>query len=198
MKRFLSVGISAYLAVALFGQEYELGSKVGDFGMFDLQGKLVQFSALKGDVTVLLFIATKCPISNDYNERMKAVFTAYAPKGVMFVVINSNYSEPPAEVAAHAARHGFPFKVYKDNNNIVADLFGAQVTPEAFVLDRTGTIRYHGYVDDSRDPANIKVRGLRSALDAVLAGTPVAKAETKAFGCAIKRVKLGIPLQRFR
>jgi peroxiredoxin len=189
MKRLLWLGLALSLAGALFGQQFKLGSKVTDFAIFDLKGNPVEVSTLKGDITVLMFIATKCPISNDYNERMNAVYNDYASKGVKFVAINPNRSEPAAEVAEHAASNGFPFKVYKDNDNVVADRFGAQVTPEVFVLDKASTIRYHGYIDNSRNPANIKVKGLRMALDAMLAGNSVARAETKAFGCTIKRVR---------
>jgi peroxiredoxin len=189
MRHFLWLGLAACFSMALFGQEFKLGSKVGDFTIYDLQDNVVQFSSLKGDTTVIMFIATKCPISNDYNDRMKAVYNDYVSKGVKFVVINSNHSEPAEEVKEHSTQHNFPFKVYKDKDNVVADRFGAQVTPETFVLDSSGTIRYHGYIDDSRNPANIKTQGLRMALDSVLAGNPVEKAETKAFGCTIKRVK---------
>lgn len=186
--KHLLLGISV-LSASLFGQEFKLGSKVPDFALQDTQGNTVQAAKLMGDVTVIMFIATKCPISNDYNERMKAVYNDYAAKGVKFIAINSNHIEPAAEVEEHAAAHKFPFKVYKDNDNVVADRFGAQVTPEVFVLDKTRTIRYHGYIDDSRDASKITTQGLRLALDAVLAGKPVEKAETKAFGCTIKRAK---------
>ncbi len=189
MRRILLLAVCAFLATASWGQEFKLGSTVGDFALQTLEGNSVQLSALKGDVTVLMFIATKCPISNDYNERMNAVHGDYASKGVKFIAINSNNTEPASEVREHASANGFPFKVYKDANNVVADRFGAQVTPEIFVLDKSGTIRYHGYIDDSRNAGNIKFRGLRAALDAVLAGKSVERAETKAFGCTIKRVK---------
>lgn len=189
MKRLLWLGITASLAVSVFAQEFKLGSKVSDFTVQDLKGNPVQFSSLKGDTTVIMFIATKCPISNDYNERMNAVYNDYASKGVKFVGINSNHSEPAEEVKQHRAANGFSFKVYKDENNAVADRFGAQVTPEVFLLDKNGTIKYHGYIDDSRKPEGIQYQGLRKALDAVLAGQPVERAETKAFGCTIKRVK---------
>jgi peroxiredoxin len=117
------------------------------------------------------------------------LYTDYAPKGVKFVFINANRTEPAAEVARHAQEHGFPFQVYKDDDNVVADRFGASVTPEAFVLDRTGAIRYHGSVDDSQVIERVQTPRLRNALDAVLAGQPVGQPETKAFGCSIKRIK---------
>jgi peroxiredoxin len=177
------------LAASLFGQEFKLGTQVGDFTVSDLKGNPVQFSSLKGDVTVVAFIATRCPISNGYNDRMKALYQDYTPKGVKFIFINANNTESASEVEQHARKNGFPFAVYKDQGNVVADRFGAQVTPETFVIDKTGTIRYHGYIDDNLNLERVHDQGFRKAMDAILAGRPVEKAETKAFGCTIKRAR---------
>jgi hypothetical protein len=62
------------------------------------------------------------------------------------------------------------------------------VTPEVYVLDKDGMLRYHGRIDDSQDPTGVKSQDLRAALDAVLAGKPVPNPQTRAFGCTIKRV----------
>ena len=168
-------------------QEFKLGAPVTDFDINDLKGNTVKYSGLKGDTTVVVFISTQCPISNGYNDRMKSVYNDYATKGVRFIFINANSTEPAEEVRKHAESHGFPFPVYKDSNDTAADRFGAQVTPEAYVMDSAGVIQYHGYVDDSVTEARVHVRGLRMALDAVMAGKPVENAQTKAFGCTIKR-----------
>ncbi len=72
---------------------------------------------------------------------------------------------------------------------MVADRFGAEVTPESYVVDSSGIMRYHGQIDDSRNEPHIKKRTLSVALDAMLAGKPVPAQETKAFGCTIKRVR---------
>jgi peroxiredoxin len=180
---------AALLAAAVFGQEFKLGSKVSDFGLQDVSGAPVAFGKLKGQITLIGFIATQCPISNDYNGRMKALYADYHPKGVSFVFINSNNTEPAGEVAQHTRQNGFPFAVYKDDRNVVADRFGAEFTPEVLVLDSEGVIRYHGAIDDSRVEARIKARSLRKALDAMLAGQSPDPARTRAFGCTIKRVK---------
>jgi peroxiredoxin len=188
MKRIL--GTSFCLSLLLAGTlaaELRIGSTVQDFALKTVDGKDVKFSELAGDVTVVTFIATQCPISNDYNERMKSLYADYSGKGVKFVFINSNNTEPAAEVKQHAATHGFQFQVYKDPGNIVADQFGAQFTPEAYVI-KGGKLVYHGRIDDARK-GEIKDHSLRNALDAVLAGKAPAVAETKAFGCTIKRVK---------
>ena len=185
MKRLLLC--AAALAGAVFAQEFKLGSPVADFEFTDLKGSPATYSALKGGVTVVIFMSTQCPISNSYNERMKAVYTDYTGKGVHFIFLNANNSESAGDVEAHAKSHGFPFAVYKDRNNVAADMFGAQVTPETFVIDSTGVIRYRGSIDDSTNEVRVHNQGLRVALDQVLAGKPVVAAETKAFGCTIKR-----------
>jgi peroxiredoxin len=168
-------------------QEFSLGQPVTDFDVTSLNGEQVKYSTLKGDTTVVIFVSTACPISNGYNDRMKAIYNEYTARGVHFVFINANVNESAAEVAGHAKAHGFPFAVYKDPAGAAADLFGAQVTPETFVIDKNGVLRYHGYVDDSVQEARVHNQGLRQALDAVLAGKEPATAQTKAFGCTIKR-----------
>jgi peroxiredoxin len=163
-----------------------IGSDVPDFQLKSVQDEDVRYSSISGDVTVVMFIATQCPVSNDYNERMKALHADYSGKGVKFVFVNSNRAEDAAEVKAHAERNGFSFAVYKDPGNVVADTFGASVTPEAYLV-KAGKVVYHGRIDDAQK-GEIKERSLQQALDAVLKGEAPAKAETKAFGCTIKRV----------
>ena len=178
--------LTALLASA---QEFKLGSKVSDFNVLDLDGKTVSFSSLRGPITVVTFISTQCPVSNSYNERMNAVYKDYNAKGAKFIFVNANRTESASEVRDHAKRVGFAFPVYKDPDNVLADRFNAQVTPESYVIDSEGIIRYHGSIDDSQNESNVHTQRLRLALDAVLAGKPIETAETKAFGCSIKRVR---------
>lgn len=181
---FLSTSNTAALSPA------EIGKPAPSFTLKDVEGKEYSLNDfLSKKYTVVMFIATQCPISNDYNERMVALYKDYAPKEIAFVGINSNKQEDVEEIKEHAAKNGFTFPVLKDWNNVVADAYGAQVTPEVFVLDGNATVLYHGRIDDSRNPSKIKTHDLREALDALLAGKPVPRAETKAFGCTIKRVK---------
>lgn len=176
-------------AFALAAQEFKVGSRVSDFQVQDLDGKPAAFTALRGPITVVTFIATECPVSNAYNQRMIALSRDYASKDVRFIFVNANRTESASAVRQHAKSVGFPFPVYKDPNNVLADRFDAQVTPESYVIDAANVIRYHGAIDDSQNEARIRTRGLRLALDALLAGQPVAVSQTKAFGCTIKRVR---------
>lgn len=138
---------------------------------------------------VIMYIATRCPVSLDYDERMANLAKEYMPKGVMFLGINSNNIEPAPEVTEHAQKKGFIFPVLKDEGNKVADMYDAKVTPEVFVVDSNFVLRYHGRIDDSQNPQRVSQRDLKNALDAILAGREPAVKETRAFGCTIKRVQ---------
>jgi thiol-disulfide isomerase/thioredoxin len=186
----LRLGATLALATSLvFAQQMgKPGSKLDRFSLTDLDGAPVAMQTA-GKTTAVFFIATQCPISNDYNERMQALVNEYQSKGVTFVFVNSNDTEPAAEVKKHIVDNKFTFPVYKDHDNKFADLLHAEFTPEVFVFDKTGTVVYHGAIDDSRNAANITKRPLKDAFDAVLAGKAVATPEHKAFGCTIKRVK---------
>jgi peroxiredoxin len=188
MKPTIMAAVALFAGTAL-AQDFKLGSRIDDFTVQDLHGTSLKFSQLKGDVTAIVFISVQCPVSNAYNERMNALYKDYSAKGVHFIFLNANSTEPASAVAEHAQAHGFAFPVYKDNHNVVADRFDAQATPETFVIDRTGTVVYHGSIDDSQEPARIRNQWLRNALGSVLAGQHVQRAETKAFGCTIKRVR---------
>ncbi len=191
MKRWTAALLLMALGAAsgMSGQDFKPGSRVTDFSLKQLDGSPVQFSALKGNTSVLIFISVECPVSNSYNDRMNALYQDYAPKGVKFIAINANRTESAGAVMEHARKHNFQFTVYKDEGNIVADKFGATVTPEAYVIDSTGVIRYHGSIDDSMNLSRVTTQRLRLALDAVLAGKEPAQTETKAFGCSITRVR---------
>lgn len=186
----LGVVILLFQSNSAAGPAAEIGKPAPSFALKDVDGKEYRLSDfLSKKFTVIMFIATQCPISNDYNERMAALYDEYASKDIAFVGINSNKQEDIEEIKDHAAKNGFKFPVLKDWNNVVADAYGAQVTPEVFVLDGKATVLYHGRIDDSRNPSKIKTHDLREALDALLAGKAVPRPETKAFGCTIKRVK---------
>ena len=151
------------------------------------QAKSLPALAQGKKATVVMFISTRCPISNAYNERMTTLAKRYGAQGVSFVGIDSDQNEPKAEVASFTKQQSFPFPVLVDPGNKVSDAYSAHVTPETYVINAKGVLVYHGRIDNDVDISNAKTHELADALDATLAGQPVAKSQTKAFGCSIKR-----------
>ena len=189
----VALGFASSLAApAARAGALKIGAPAPDFTLpAASDGKPVALKGLlaKSKAVTVVFVATKCPVSNAYNTRMEALGKEYAAKGIPLVGINSNKTEPAAEVREHAEKHGLTFPVLKDDGNRIADAYGATHTPEVFVLDPKGNLLYHGRIDENQDdPQGVKSPDLRNALEAVLSGKPVPAAETKAFGCSIKRV----------
>jgi hypothetical protein len=165
---------------------FHLGAPVSNFSLRDMDGRLIDYSVLKGNVTAVIFFSTRCPMSNAFNFRRNSLYLDFSGR-VKFVMIDSNASEPLEEVRNYALAIGFDFPVYKDVDNTAADLFGVQVTTETFVMDSSDAVRYHGYMEDSPNPTRAKTKGLRLAIEAVLEGKTVALPETHALGCTIIR-----------
>ncbi len=175
----------ALLLRASFAQEPPRLS-VSDFVLTDMAGHPVRYSALKGNVTVVIFFSTRCPMSNAFNYRRNTLYLDFKSK-VNFIMIDSNSNESLAEVRDYARAVEFDFPVYRDTNHEAADRLGARITTDTFLLGSSGTILYHGYMEDSPNPTRAKNQALRLAIEAVLAGKPVPVPETRALGCAIRR-----------
>ncbi|RKU22157.1 hypothetical protein C6503_04110 [Candidatus Poribacteria bacterium] len=172
-------------------EKVKLDAVVKDFTLKDAEGTEFTLYKLSKEkpVTVVLFLATQCPIATDYAERIATLVKHYGEKNVQFIGINSNKQEKVAEILAYSKKHGFEFPVLKDPENKIADYFGARRTPEVFLLDAARVFRYAGAIDNSRkEPTK---HYLKDALDLVIAGKDIPKAlkKTRAIGCTIKRVR---------
>jgi len=166
-----------------------IGTLLDDFKLPDADGTEHSLKSLMGkNGAVVIFIATKCPVSNAYNDRMEKLAQDYKSKGINVIGINANNTEPSAEVKAHAAEKHLTFPILKDEGNKIADRLGATRTPEVYLLDASLKLVYHGRIDNSQKVEAITANDLRDALDEMLAGKPISKTGGAAFGCTIKRV----------
>jgi peroxiredoxin len=165
-----------------------IGATIKDFKLADTDGKDHWLSALKGkNGTVFIFISAQCPVVKAYNERMEKLAQDYKARGINVIGINPNATESVEQMKAHAADYKLTFQMLQDKGNKIADMLGAKVTPEAFVLDANNKLVFHGRIDNSKSGVNIESNDLRDALEAMLNGKPIANAEPAAFGCSIKR-----------
>ena len=143
--------------------------------------------------TVLVFVGTECPISNRYAPAIADLGRAYAAQGVRVVLVYSNAHTTAESASKHQAEYKLSdLPAVLDTDQTLADIVGATVTPQAFVLDAGRVVRYAGRIDNANADRGIArnapaTNDLRDALDATLAGNPVASANTRAVGCAIER-----------
>jgi peroxiredoxin len=167
-----------------------IGESAPTFDLPDTDGAIHR----PGDApaTVVMFTCNHCPYALAWHERIVDVARDYAGSGVKTLAINPNDTERYPRDAPQAMRarvqagefDGVPY--LRDESQQVARAYDAKTTPDVFVLDSEGVLRYRGAPDgDYEDPAQ-GAAWLRAALDAVLAGNAPDPAETEPVGCSIK------------
>lgn len=169
-----------------------IGQRIPDFVLPDSTGKEVALSDFNNAKSlVVVFLGTQCPIGNAYVPVLGNLQKQYADQGLQVVAINSNLTDDVDAVAKHVGDFKVAFPVLVDERQIVADLFGARRTPEAFVLDRRRHIRYRGRIDDrigySHKREKARRNDVEEAVKELLAGKDVSIAETEPAGCIITR-----------
>jgi peroxiredoxin len=182
-------------AVALFLLASASFAALPTLDLRDTHGAVHTNAEWSGAKAVLLFfVTTDCPVANGYVPEMNRIHDAYGPRGVRVYAVQSDTTIAEAAVAAYARdfRYGFPLLL--DPRQKLVQLAGATITPQAAILTPDGRVLYLGRIDNrvvdfGKQRQQATEADLREALDAVLAGKPVAHPFTKSIGCAINRVK---------
>ena len=169
-----------------------IGDPAPDFELPDTAGAGHSLSDSNGaPATVVVFTCNHCPYALAWHDRIADAARDYADRGVRFLAINPNDADryPGDSLEAmkeRVAQEDWPMPYLRDESQDVAHAYGAKTTPDVFVIDPAGRLRYRGAPDgDYGDPAR-RAEWLRGALDALLAGEEPALLETKPVGCSIK------------
>lgn len=175
-----------------------VGRGVAPFELSDYRGAKHSLDEYADkQAVVVVFLGTECPLAKLYGPRLAELAAEFEPHGVAFLGINANQQDTLAEIGHYARQAKIEFPILKDPGNRVADAFGAERTPEAFVLGPDRQVRYHGRIDDQYGVgyarAGAETRLLAVALEELLAGRPVTTAETEPVGCRIGRVERNVP-----
>ena len=139
-----------------------------------------------------VFTCNHCPYALAWHERTVAVARDYAARGVQVLAINPNDAERYPRDSLEAMRtrveagefEGVPY--LRDESQNVARDYDAKTTPDVFVLDAAGLLRYRGAPDADYEDPSLDAAYLRDALDAVLDGREPDPAQTPPVGCSIK------------
>jgi hypothetical protein len=180
--------LAACLAVA----SVSCGRSAAD-GVTDLDGRPVDPLAGPAAVTVLVFVATDCPISNRYVPELERLRARFEPAGVAFWLVYPTAEESPATIASHRREFGLTEPAVRDPRHALVRRSQVEVTPESAVFLRGGALAYHGRIDDRYvDFGEVRPeptrRELEGAIDAALAGHAAPPPAGHAVGCAIATV----------
>jgi peroxiredoxin len=172
-----------------------VGDPAPPFELPDTGGTVVRLDPGHA-ASVVVFTANGCPFARAWHDRIQAVTRDYADRGVQVLQIVSNddtdHPEDSAQaMAARVAAGDLAGPFLHDAEQSAARAYGTTATPEVFVVDRAGVVRYHGAPDGDHDDPARNASWLREALDDVLDGRDVARPITSPAGCSIKwRVEL--------
>ncbi len=180
----------------------EIGTEAPDFELNNaVDGGTVSLRDFEGDPALLvMFICNHCPYVQHIRPELGRLASDYRHKGLAVVAINSNSlathpQDGPDAMKALAVAEGWDFAFLFDETQVVAKRYRAACTPDFFLFDADRKLVYRGQLDDSRPGNGIPVTGvdLRAAIDAVLAGQPVAADQKPSLGCNIKWAAGGEP-----
>jgi peroxiredoxin len=199
----VALAIFALACVGVFGcaEEHSPSSSIPVTRTSAADGKSVRLLDLDGrpfdlwqagadKVTVAVFTRTDCPISNRYAPDIRQLYESVRPRGVEFYLIYVDPKETSESIRAHLKEYEYPCPALRDPEHTLAAATGATVTPEAVVFDRERKLVYRGRIDDRNvslgNSGSVAAKhDLADAIEATLAGQPVAEPETKAVGCYI-------------
>jgi hypothetical protein len=139
------------------------------------------------DATVLVFWSGACPCVRRYQDRVDALLDAYPPRRVRVIGVSSNAGETHADALRVARERQVRISIFRDEGGAVARSLGAHSTPTIVVLDRSGAIRYRGWLDNERLPGD---PGREAWLDKALVGLLDGEAfqsRSPTWGCTITR-----------
>ncbi len=170
-----------------------LGKRIENFQLADFRGKEFALDELKqSKAVVVAFVGVECPLVGHYASRLQQLADKFATSGVAIIAIDSNQQDSLTELAAFARKHKLEIPVLKDPGNKVADQFGAERTPEVFVLDSERRVVYYGRIDDQftygKQRSKAEQAYLTTALDQLLAGETIATPHAQSVGCHIGRI----------
>lgn len=140
---------------------------------------------------VVVFECNHCPYVVASVERINAMSAYCKEREIGFVGINSNdpvnYPADSFENMVKRAKKGMPYPYLHDPTQVTATAWGAERTPEFFLLDSKGVVVYHGRMDDNpRDPTQVTTSELKDSIDAMVSGIAPSVSSTESIGCSVK------------
>ena len=139
-------------------------------------------------VTVLVFFSTHCHCLDRHEGRLRALYSKYSPRGVQFLMIDSEVGGSRERDEREALARGYPFPILQDRGARLADSVGAEFATYSVVFDASGHVAYRGGIDSDEiilhDGATPY---LEDALADLVAGRRPRVPSGKTLGCTLEK-----------
>jgi len=179
-----------------------VGGRAPAFTAVDTRGASHSLAGYAGKWVVLEWFNHGCPYTKKHYVRVNGVGNSqamqqeYTKRGVIWLSVVSSgpgrqgyTSAKKADDMAHD-KGAAPTAIIRDTAGVLGQLYGARNTPQYAIIDPAGVLRYGGAIDDRNSASAKDIAGatnyVRAALDAGLAGRPIAVAQTQPYGCEVK------------
>jgi thiol-disulfide isomerase/thioredoxin len=177
----------------LRGGDHGVGRLAPNLKIRDLssRAKNLRQLASENQAVVIAMTSTSCPLSEKYFPRLLSLADEYAKQKVQFVLVNSVTTDKMPAMDRAKRRLGENGIYVFDKSGALANAMGAETTTDAILIDRDGTIVYHGAVDDQHrfgfsHPAP-RHHFLVDAIEALLADEDPGIEATTAPGSSLER-----------
>ena len=199
MKRvfFAAIAFAAFsFAFTKISDPLPIGAGIpkADLKLKDISGKEISLKdAKKKNGLLVMFSCNTCPWVIKNQSRTKEIANYALSQEIGVILLNSNEGQRDdadsfSEMKEYAANQGYKWYYAVDADNVLADEFGANRTPEVFLFNAEGKHVYHGAIDDNPgDAASVARKHLKMAIDETVAGKDVSVKESRSMGCQIKR-----------
>lgn len=156
-----------------------------------VHGELVTVDPSAATATVVIWTCNHCPYALAWHDRIQNAIRSYAGRDVQFFQINANDAAKNPVDGTEGMRQRidageFASPYLRDEEQSASKRWGARVTPDVFVLDSDGLLRYRGAPDDDYADEAQEAAHMRAAVDELLAGAPVSQPYVKPVGCGVK------------
>jgi hypothetical protein len=200
MKKILFVALPLMAVVILALKPIEGSLPIGsplpnaDLKMKSIHGKDVSFQdEMNKNGLLVMFSCNTCPVVRGYQPRTNEICKYAMSKQIGVILLNSNEASRDNgdsfdDMKEYGENNNYSWDYVVDKNSVMANVFGANRTPECFLFNKDGKLVYHGAIDNNANSAEeVSRKHLAIAIDEMIAGKDISVTETRSVGCGIKR-----------
>jgi len=187
IKRQIIILMSCFIFLGFTAQ-----NNTSDIPLLDLKGNIIRINQLHNfKATVIFFLSPECPLCKSYTLTINQLIKKYNGKPIQFIGVIPSNDFSVDDILNYKRSYKLNLNLVRDTKSLMAKKLGATITPEVFLLGKTGVIKYSGRIDNwafdlGKKRSVITEHNLIDAIEAVLQNKSVKIKKAKAVGCFIE------------